>query len=138
MGFEEGLVVQLEDCEINARSDRFHRGRKLVARLIGLDLHLAGVKHDVRVGEDAFAFDDHAAARQLARRLLRPWFAQIGIARGREHPDNRVFDGIRLGRGDSDRLSLGPGLRHLSLDANRGGGERSRHDGYRHCMEETR
>ena len=36
--------------------------RDLVARLVGLDLDLAGVEHDVRVGQDAFALDDDAGA----------------------------------------------------------------------------
>jgi len=40
------------------RSDA-HDGRgDLVPGLVGLDLHLARIQHDVRVGQDALAFDD--------------------------------------------------------------------------------
>jgi len=43
MGIKEGLVIELENGQINAWRYRLNTGRKLVARLVGLDLDLAGV-----------------------------------------------------------------------------------------------
>ena len=56
------LVIQLEHGQINPRRDGLHRGGDFVAGLVRLDLHLAGVIDHMRVGQNAFAFDHHAAA----------------------------------------------------------------------------
>ena len=99
VGVEQGLVIQLEHGQVNARGDGLDGRGNLVAGLVGLHLDLAGVKHHVRVGKDAFALDDHAAAGDFARRLLGPGFVGVGIAQGGEDLDHGVFHGIRRGLG---------------------------------------
>ena len=60
MAVEEARIIQLQHREIDSRGDGQDRCRHLVARSIRLNLHLAGIQHGMRVGQDAFAFDHHA------------------------------------------------------------------------------
>ena len=109
MGGEERLVLKLEHGEVDARGDELDRGGKLVPRLVGLHLHLAGVNRDMRVGEDAVALDDHARAADLIRGLLRPGFEGVWVT----HRGENLHDGIfhRRGRGRGGSSSSGGGGR---------------------------
>jgi hypothetical protein len=49
---EKGFVVQLEKRKIDVGRDGHDRGRNLVARVVGLDLDLAGIVNDVGVGQE--------------------------------------------------------------------------------------
>ena len=98
MRVEERRVVKFEHGQVDAGRDRFDRGGDLVAGLVGLHLHLAGVRDHMGVGQDALALDHDTAARDLLRWLLRPRPAQIGVAHGGENLDDRGFDRAR-GRG---------------------------------------
>ena len=96
---EEGLVVELEDGEVDAARDGDHGGADLVAVLAGLDLHLAGIAHHVRVGQDALALDDHARAGGFLRRCLGPGLQQVGAPHGGENLHHRALRAVRDGRG---------------------------------------
>ena len=62
MGVEKAGVVELQNREVDAGRDGEHGCRYFVAGCVGLHLDLAGVEHDVGVGQDAFALDHHAGA----------------------------------------------------------------------------
>ena len=94
MGVEKRFVLELEHREIDARGDEFNRGRKLVAGLVGLHLHLAGIEHHVGVGEDTLPLDDDAGAGGFARGLFCPWFVGIGAAHRGEDLHHGVFYGV--------------------------------------------
>ena len=79
MRVKERFVIRFEHGQVNARCDGFDFRGNFITRLIGLYLHLAGIKNHMGTGENPFAFDDHAAARRLARSLLGPGFVQIGV-----------------------------------------------------------
>src|SRR5260370_17690800 len=63
--------------QVDSRRDAHDGGRDLVACLIGLDLHLAGIQNDVRVLQDTLAFDHPASGGHFARPLLYPPFEPI-------------------------------------------------------------
>jgi len=67
MRVEECFIIQLEHGEINSRRDALDRGGNFIAGLIGLHLHLAGVKRHMGARENPFAFDDDAAAGDFTR-----------------------------------------------------------------------
>ncbi len=94
--FEKRFVVELEDREIDALRDRFDGGGKFVAGLVRLHLHLARVEDHVRVGQDAFAFEDDARAGRFARPLFRPGLVRIRKTRGGENLHHRIFHRTRL------------------------------------------
>ena len=52
-------IIQLEHRQIDSRSDGLDRGGYFISGLIRLDLHLAGIIHDMGVGQDALAFNYH-------------------------------------------------------------------------------
>jgi hypothetical protein len=84
--------IELEDREIDTRSDRLDRRRNLIPGLVGLDLHLTGVKDDMGIGQDAVTLNNDAGSRALAGSLFGPWFVGVGIANGGENFDDGVFD----------------------------------------------
>ena len=81
--FEERLVIELEDGQVDARGEGLDGGGDLVARLVPLHLHLAGVGDHVRVGEDALALDDDARAARLDGSIL---------AQGRDTSGRRMVE----------------------------------------------
>ena len=98
MRIEERGVVQLQNREVDAGSHRHDRGRHLVAGRARLHLDLAGVQHDVCVGENAVTLDHDAGPGGFGRCLLGPGLEGIGVAHGREDLDHRVLDVRRRGR----------------------------------------
>ena len=124
VGVEEGFVVELEHGEVDAGRDGLDGGADLVARLVGLHLNLAGVEDDVRVGEDAAARDDRAAAGEILRGLLSPGAVGIGVARGGEDFDDAVLDGgVGFRRGGGGRRRRGRRGRFLGVDRRKPGTE---------------
>ena len=67
MCIEKFLVFQFENGEVDPRSDGLDDGWKFVAGLIGLDLHFAGVLHDMCIGQNAFAADHDATSGDIVR-----------------------------------------------------------------------
>ena len=67
---EERLVLELEHGQVDPGADRLDLGRQLVARLIAFDEELAGIEHDVGVGEDSLAVDHDAGAAGFLRACL--------------------------------------------------------------------
>ena len=55
---EKGRLVDLDHRQVDARRDGRHLGRHALGGLVGLDENLAGVEHDVGVGQDPLALDD--------------------------------------------------------------------------------
>jgi hypothetical protein len=89
---KKGRVIELQNRQVDAGSDRDDGRRHLVAGRIGLDLHLACVQNHVSIGQNALAFDHHAGSRDVGGRLLGPWFEGIGIAHGRKDLDHGILD----------------------------------------------
>ena len=98
MRVEERFVIQLEHGQVDARRDRHDLRGNFITRLVGLDLHLAGIKDHVGTGENPFTFDDDAATGCLMRCVLGPGFVQIGVTHGGKHLYDRVRHGVRVGR----------------------------------------
>jgi len=78
MGVKKTFVVQLQHREVNARRDKLDLRGQFIPGLVRQNLNLARIGNHVRVGEDAFAFDDHAGAGRFGGRLLRPRPIRIG------------------------------------------------------------
>ena len=83
--------------QVDPRADRLDPGGQLVARLVAFDEELAGVEHDVGVGQDALAVDDDAGAAGFVRAVLGPGLCQVGIAHRRGDLDDRLADLAFLG-----------------------------------------
>jgi len=75
---EKRFIVELQNCQVDARRDRFDARRNMARRLIGLHVNLACVFHHVRVGENTLAVDHHSGAFHLARCAFGPGPEQIG------------------------------------------------------------
>ena len=99
MRVEKFFIIQLEHGQIDSRSDGFHRGGYFIPGLICLDLHLAGIIHDVGIGQDAPAFNHHAAAGLIFRRVFCPWLVRIGVTHRGENLHHRIFNGAGTGAG---------------------------------------
>src|SRR5579862_5793411 len=113
MPLKKGFVLKFEEGEINLRRDGLDRGVDLVSGVVDLDLHLAGVQKEVRVGEDALAVNNNAGSDERGGRTLVPGLDKIGIARGGVNLDDRFSDDIRFvgdGGSSSGRRSGGLGL----------------------------
>ncbi len=57
---------------------------------VPLDLHLAGVQHRVRIGEDAVPFDDHTRGADVGRGLLAPRSVRIRQTQRGKHLHHRI------------------------------------------------
>ena len=108
MRIEERFIIRFEHRQVNARGDGFDLRGNFITCLIGLYLHLAGIKNHMGARENPFAFDDHAAARHFTRSLLGPGFVRIGVAHRGKHFHDRVRNRVRLG---FDRRGRGGGCR---------------------------
>lgn len=138
MRIEEGFVVEFKHGQIDANGDRLNGRGNLVASLVGLDLDLPGVVHNVRVGQDALAIDNHAAACDFGGRLLAPRLVRIGKANRGKDFDQRVLElgGSDLFRccGSRRRSGCGSGWRRWCLRV--GGVRREEECGQRENGEE--
>ena len=84
MRIEEFLVFQFENSEVDPRSDSPDDGWKFVAGLVGLDLHFAGVLHDMCIGQNAPATDHDATGGDIVRLFFCPRSGGIRLTQGSE------------------------------------------------------
>ena len=84
MRIEKFLVFQFENGKINPGSDSFDNGWKFVAGLVGLDLHFAGVLHDMRIGQNALAADHDPTGGDIVRLFFCPRSGGIRLTQGGE------------------------------------------------------
>ena len=99
---EERLILEPDHCQVDARADRLDPRGQLVARLIALDKELAGVEHNVCIGEDALAVDDHSCGGGVLRAVLGPGMNQVRVPHCRADLHDRFADlallGVALGQ----------------------------------------
>ena len=81
--FEKGPVVDFDDGHVEFRHEDLYLGRHPLGRLVGLHENLAGVGHDVGIGENPLARQDDAAAGGFAGRVLGPGAEEVGLAKRR-------------------------------------------------------
>ena len=100
--FEERLILEPDHRQVDSRADRLDSRGQLVARLIALDEELAGVEHDVGVGQNSLAVDDDPRAAGVLRAVLGPRMSHVRIPHRRADLHDRFADlaflGIALGR----------------------------------------
>ena len=75
--FKERLILEPDHGQVDSRADRLDLGGQLVARLVAFDEELAGVEHDVGIGQDALAVDDDPGAAGVLRAMLGPGMSQV-------------------------------------------------------------
>src|SRR6476646_756185 len=92
---EKVLVFQFENSEIDPRSDSFDNSWEFVAGLVGLDLHFAGIVHNMRICQNALAADYDPTGGDIVRLFFCPRFGGIGLTEGGEDFHDRVFDRLR-------------------------------------------
>src|SRR5689334_9171034 len=103
MRVKEGFIVELQHSEIDAWRNGLDGRRDFVSRLIGLDLDLAGIENDMRIGKDALAFNDYPGACHFRRGLLGPGLEKVRVANGGKDFHDRVFDDAGFGFSRSAR-----------------------------------
>ena len=92
MGVEEGVVVELEHGQVDPGRPHDDLRGQLLARLIGLDIHLAGVVDHVADGEDPPARDHDARGGRLLRLAPGPRVERVRPAPGHQDLHHRLAD----------------------------------------------
>lgn len=89
-----GHQAQRQRTYVTLGAHRQHVRHKLDVGAPALDLDLCVVVHAVRVGQDAAALDDEAAAVGAVLPLALPWQAEVGLRVCAEHLDARLHDAV--------------------------------------------
>ena len=89
---KEAGLFNLNQGQIRGMGDKFNACQIAARIAVLLHLHIAGIRHYMRIGQNSVAFDDRTRATALIGVHQTPGGEIVGIGRRRVDFDNRVFN----------------------------------------------